>query len=132
MMSFVSFESFHQEILYKLFSVLVSSLSHRQNEMSLKKRASFNNLSINSLWALSGWNGRLATALPHSLLPAWSFPEARFCMLKPTFEFSERGRQHHCENQQIKLSGESLYSGSPHCIPNNERYRHLLLINISV
>lgn len=119
-MSFVSFESFYQEILYKLFSVLVSSsLSHPQNEMSLKKRASCNNLSINSPWALSGWNGRVATPFPCSLLPAWSLPESRFCKVNPTVEFCERGRQHHCENQQIKLSGEGLYSGSPHCIPNN-------------
>lgn len=52
MMSFISFESFHQEILWKLFSVLVSSsLSHPQDDISLKKRANLNNLSIKPLWA---------------------------------------------------------------------------------
>lgn len=134
MMSFVSFESFHQEILYKLLSVLVSSsLSHPQNEMSLKKRASFNILSIKPLWAyLCGMAEFLQPFL--ALSPSLVSPRSHVlhCMVKPTAEFCERGRQRHCDNQQIKLSGESLYSGSPHWILDNEMYRHLLLINISV
>lgn len=107
-MSFVSFESFHQEILYKLFSVLVSSVSHPQNEMSLKKRASFNNLSVKPLWAPLGGMAELLQpflALSHPIL----LPRSHdlHCMVKATVEFCERGRQHHCENQQIELSGES-------------------------
>lgn len=85
MMSFVSFESFHQEILYQLFSVLVSSsLSHPPNEVSLKKRASFNNLSIKPLWAFPGGMAELLQPFL-ALSPSLFSPRNHVlnCMAKP-------------------------------------------------
>lgn len=114
------------------FILYLSSLSHPQNEMSLTKRAGFDNLSIKPLRAYLGGMAELLQPFRALSPPSLIFPRSHIFqyMVKPTVEFCDKGRQHHCENQQIKLSGESMYSGSPHCIPDNEMYRHL--INISV